>query len=83
MGRYMNQTWLITNFKMLAFSSSTKAIWVILGIARSNGSDASGTPLPSRCNSTCNSIVTAKMHHVYVFVCVQLKEKPTTKNKKQ
>lgn len=55
MGRYMNQTWLITNFKMLAFSSSTKAIWVILGIARSNGSDASGTPLPSRCNSTCNS----------------------------
>lgn len=28
-------------------------------------------------------IVTAKMHHVYVFVCVQLKEKPTTKNKKQ
>ncbi len=42
----------MTNFKIPAFSRATKAICVILGIARWNGNDASGTPLPSCCNST-------------------------------
>lgn len=49
--KQLNLTWLITNFKIPACSSPTKAIWVRLGDARWNGKDASGIPLPSRCNS--------------------------------
>lgn len=55
-----DSTWLITNFKIPAFSNSTKAMWVKLGIARWNGSDASGKAFPSRCNETENRMRRAR-----------------------
>lgn len=51
-GEKWSSTWLITNFRIPAFSSATKAIWVMLGIARWNGKDASGKGFPSRCKQS-------------------------------